>query len=563
MNDDIDHPSPHHPSDHDLAVLAAEAVRTTDWAALERLWSEHFQYRGFADLTEVAPLFAALPEESRRRYPVLTWARAVGIGQPALDGERQRVVTAAFLKDAVNLHSSWQTLPDVDAAVRAGTIWLASQQFKTGGGRGADDAWATRNAIAAHIERCRLAGEAPSDAAAAAFHAKSAQLALLRAEVELCVAEADHAIMLEAAGPSRQIALAVRAIALELQGTHELATSAPGSETVHTELPDGLGLLSLPAWLADAARAVRALDREASERALARLDEVDGEPLWPIKVVINAAAGAIWGDPEEALLRLHRDLARNALTSLEHHEPISRVYLARVRSLLLCRLSDPAAALAQVADVPHPWDWVPRTRALVWAGDLDGAVRTAREGLFVDPSTWQADRLHLSVLKAAALASRPEADPEERERAFWRAVTACTESRSITPLAFLPSFALTGLLDLHDQLCVDGCILCDPLTRQRLAELPEAGRGSDTLIRLTPREKELLPLLASPLAVPQIARNLHLSVGTVRKQVATLRTKFGAHSREELLRIAAASGHLTPNARTAGRATPTRPGGHG
>ena len=41
-----------------------------------------------------------------------------------------------------------------------------------------------------------------------------------------------------------------------------------------------------------------------------------------------------------------------------------------------------------------------------------------------------------------------------------------------------------------------------------------------------------------------ISARLHLSVGTVRKQVATLRAKFGAHSREELIRRARSTGHL-------------------
>lgn len=48
----------------------------------------------------------------------------------------------------------------------------------------------------------------------------------------------------------------------------------------------------------------------------------------------------------------------------------------------------------------------------------------------------------------------------------------------------------------------------------------------------------LLPLLATTASVPEIARRLHVSVHTVRKQVATLREKFQAPTRAELVRKA-------------------------
>lgn len=527
-----------------LAQRVISAGSEADWAGLESLWPEYVEHHFPDPLGDALAVFADLPDEARRRFPLLSWARAVALGRLAAADDRQRVVTAAVLRDAVTLHFDWQQHTDVDAAVRAGTMWLAGQQFQTDGRRGSDAVWATRNAIAGHIEDRRLAGQTPSDSTAAAFHTKSAQLALMRADIEKSIAEADRAIMLQQAGRSGRIALAVRRIALELQGTLELASPGEEPGTDRPEPPDVLGLVSLPTWLAEAAEGIRTLDRDATWRALDHLSAVEGEPFWPIRVVLTAATRAIWEDPEEALLELDRDLARNALTSLEHHEPISQVYLARVRALLLCHLSDPAAALEQLKDVPHPWDWAPRARVALWAGDLDGAIRTAREGLFVDPGTWQADRLQLSVVIAAALACLPGADPQEQQREFWRAIRACTRAQSVTGLAQLPSFALTGLLKLHDQLCSDGCILCHPVTRQRMAELSGAGRGSETLIRLTPREKDLLPLLASRLSVPLIARHLHLSVGTVRKQVATLRSKFGAHTREELVRLASAAGHL-------------------
>ncbi len=57
-------------------------------------------------------------------------------------------------------------------------------------------------------------------------------------------------------------------------------------------------------------------------------------------------------------------------------------------------------------------------------------------------------------------------------------------------------------------------------------------------VELTPRERVLLPMLASADSVPEIARELHVSANTVRKQVVTLRAKLGAHTRSELVRRA-------------------------
>ena len=60
----------------------------------------------------------------------------------------------------------------------------------------------------------------------------------------------------------------------------------------------------------------------------------------------------------------------------------------------------------------------------------------------------------------------------------------------------------------------------------------------------TGRSPLLLPLLAGKDSVPQIASQLQVSVNTVRKQVATLRAKFHADTRAELIRKAIAYGAI-------------------
>ncbi|HEY3408658.1 MAG TPA: helix-turn-helix transcriptional regulator, partial [Propionicimonas sp.] len=65
------------------------------------------------------------------------------------------------------------------------------------------------------------------------------------------------------------------------------------------------------------------------------------------------------------------------------------------------------------------------------------------------------------------------------------------------------------------------------------------------LFHLTDRETVLLPLLATNKTVPEIAKQLHVSVHTVRKQVATLREKFQAPNRAELVRKAGVHGAIS------------------
>ena len=61
---------------------------------------------------------------------------------------------------------------------------------------------------------------------------------------------------------------------------------------------------------------------------------------------------------------------------------------------------------------------------------------------------------------------------------------------------------------------------------------------------LTEREQEVLRLAAAGAEAAEIARTLHLSVGTVRNYLTTLVTKLNARNRVDAIRIARESGWL-------------------
>jgi LuxR family maltose regulon positive regulatory protein len=68
------------------------------------------------------------------------------------------------------------------------------------------------------------------------------------------------------------------------------------------------------------------------------------------------------------------------------------------------------------------------------------------------------------------------------------------------------------------------------------AERVPAGRGEQELVEpLTAREMDVLRLLNTALSRPEIARELQVSVNTVRTHVRRIYGKLGAHSRAEAL----------------------------
>jgi len=77
------------------------------------------------------------------------------------------------------------------------------------------------------------------------------------------------------------------------------------------------------------------------------------------------------------------------------------------------------------------------------------------------------------------------------------------------------------------------------------------GRGAEpaALSRLTPREREVLRLLARGMDNEEIGAQLYLSAHTVRTHVGNILRKLGAHSRAEAARIAVRVGVADPGMR--------------
>ena len=69
-------------------------------------------------------------------------------------------------------------------------------------------------------------------------------------------------------------------------------------------------------------------------------------------------------------------------------------------------------------------------------------------------------------------------------------------------------------------------------------ERPGAWRPPGPLDSLTPREEEILDLLAQGVLTSEIAARLHIATNTVRSHIQSILSKLGAHSRLEAVAIA-------------------------
>jgi DNA-binding NarL/FixJ family response regulator len=106
------------------------------------------------------------------------------------------------------------------------------------------------------------------------------------------------------------------------------------------------------------------------------------------------------------------------------------------------------------------------------------------------------------------------------------------------------------------RLVQQGDALLAPTITRRLVERfartdPDRSSLHRDLATLTPREREVLTLLASGLSNLELARALHLSEATVKTHVTRILTKLGLRDRVQAVVVAYETGLVTPGARPA------------
>lgn len=525
-----------------VAVWARNAGR---WDVLQDLWRQVAD--DAANIPDgVLPVYVDLPADARKDYPILTWASAVAEADAA---NPRSTRTAVFLNrmilDSAMLHADWALREDTDTAVFAGILRMIGERHLPPSGMPLDAAWRTKEAIDRFIDERSRMGRPPTRLSHSLFRVTSGQLAVFRADLAGAVAEARWGGIL-ALGPSTSdLAVGIEALAHSLAGEAGDVPTRPAGPS-----PDSFrfGCLSQMASvmksLADGRDALESLDRAGVEAVLGAVsqDTATIAGVWASWVGLEALHAAIWGEAPEGLNRLFAALADQPMGVRQQDEPLSGLMLARAQALLLSRIGAFGAATLCTDLIAERFRTVPLARTLLWAGQFGPAVRTM-ELTLPDPYLLHSDRLQLLIIRGAATTLDGSITDDIRSDTLT-ALRHLVQDRSYLPLAMLPRRARDAVLDLG------GTLATDPGTTEQFAglldRLPDVkdGVGGVGLIQLTEREAVLLPLLATNDSVPDIAKRLHVSVHTLRTQVATLREKFQASTRAELVRKAGSYGAL-------------------
>ena len=480
---------------------------------------------------------------------MLTWASGAADSllsdAPRQEGE---ATLQRLLLDSALLHADWSLREDTNTAVSAGTIRMIGERRlpTTHAGQSLEAAWRTKQEIDAFIDTRSRAGDGPSRNPQAVFRAFSARLALFLDDPLRAISEARWAALLADWEPVSALAAGVEALA---QGISSDDRPSRRSRTPLVGVDDDFGVRGLKGMgqafeiLADGNDGLRRLDRAEVERSLSVIssDAAAIAGVWSVRAALEGFRDALWGDLAVGVNQLSATVMRQAILGREQEEPLGGAMLTRARVVLLTKAGAFGAATQAAETLNGSLKLLPLARIHLWAGQFTRAIRVADAGPY-EADLELVDRYRLTLLKAAAALLDGSCTPSLRADAVEE-LRRMLKEEAFLQVALMPQPARDALINLYRS---EGDA-DDPGLRLligRLGQLNDAGDGGIRPLKLTDREVLLLPLLATDDSVPDIARNLHVSVNTVRKQVATLRGKFRAETRAELVRKASAYGAL-------------------
>jgi LuxR family maltose regulon positive regulatory protein len=193
----------------------------------------------------------------------------------------------------------------------------------------------------------------------------------------------------------------------------------------------------------------------------------------------------------------------------------------------------------------------PHAAAAVLAPALEGAAPAP-------PGTWLAYAFMLEATARDALG-----DPDAAGRALERALDLAEPDGILSAFLLHPA---PGLLERHARDCAKHAALISEVLNRLPRDQPGlAGHGgmassralagpAGSALRLTEplslSEIRVLRYMPTNLSTPEIARELSLSVHTVRTHIRHLFAKLGAHGRTEAVARARGLGLLAPSGRT-------------
>lgn len=215
-----------------------------------------------------------------------------------------------------------------------------------------------------------------------------------------------------------------------------------------------------------------------------------------------------------------------------------RDFVVCMRSDLLVAQGEPSEALALLRHAETPAGHgicfhVQRAQCMLHLGRERDALAETEGCIAVESEDLHCLRTLVPLLLVRAVAFR-RVGSERRARLAMESALLLIQriGLSITPFVMLP---LDDTLALIDDVVARRSELDEVGARIRafLPDIAAPSSGHSGPPPLTPRERELAVMLATPLSLAQIARERRVSVNTVKSQVRSIYAKLGVGGRSE------------------------------
>lgn len=517
--------------------LAQHARAAGEWSLLAKTWAEDGWSLAGGDAGAFQRAYAAIPGERLAAHPRLRVASVLAdtVAETA-PGTPWTHRVETLLRQYAELGAELPAAPDADglALLELLTAAMVAERMQ---GR-LDAAVELAGRAGDQLVRVRRSDPGVSRTSVVAW--LRLQTSLTRYLAGDLGGALDHAVAAHHAGRRTLVGSGAAGLLAAMHSIDGQAAEARRWLAAHDEVDVAdswaAPLAQMPARLARAMLALDRLDAATAEAELAAAPiGPDASGLWPMTLLAHTRHALLFGDPAAMLARLH-EVDRAMGQQLRSEEGAPRQVHDRCLADLTLALGEVNRVHALVGDGldAPPWLWATAARLHLAAGD------PARAGHIAASATWRADlptRDRLDLLVTGALAARATGDDDRALGDFSRAYALAHETGNHEPLLLVPH-------DVRRTLLADGRVELDEEVRARLDAAKAVYPRRAELVRLSPRELEVLRHLPHHASTASLARSLSVSVNTVKKQLGSAYAKLGVDNRSAALLAAQQLGLL-------------------
>lgn len=525
--------------DTELGPLLRHARSGDDWSLLAELWSVHGWSFAGGEAAEFEFAYGAIPAPVLQEHPPLRLAAALADALSTCDEDldmmrRVEALLHRYMETGSDLLRHGQPARSPSHAVELLTAGMVARRSE------GNLAEARRLAADAAREVGRARVSEPDRVRSSQvgwFHLQNAITQYLSANYTAAFEQARTAHQvgpgtLVGAGASGFLAAMNTAAGNTAEGRHWLASH----ESVDLSGSWAAGLAELPARLTRAMLALDRLDEAAAETELAEVQlGPESSGIWPLVVVAHHRYALIFGDSVAMLSRLEH-LRRVLARHFRDDGGLAGQVLDRCTVdlwLALAEVNRVQARMSEGAVLP-PWLLAPAARLHRMTDNPHKAIRIASAAVWRDDIAVR-DRTELLV--TSSLAHHEVGATDRSLEAFRRAHALSTDTGNLQPLLLVPS-------ELRAELLAGTGLELPPEAVARLDAVGPLYPERADLIRLSPREREVLRQIAHHETAADLAKTLTVSVNTVKKQLASLYVKLDVSDRASALLRAQALGLL-------------------